>query len=436
MRLVLIALHYPPDPAVGSQRARNVARAFAAAGYDVHVVTRVPATPTTAPADRGITVHPIVSWRSPRECYLAVKRMFSGAHGGETPAGLGDGSAVEPPGRTVVGTLKRWVVSWFWLPDDQQGFIVPAARAARALLTPDAVLYSTAPPFSPHLAARLAVRRGPWPWVMELRDPWTDNHQKPASMQSRLTRGLDRWLERGCLHRAQLIVPVSEGIARVLHPRLSAAERDKLLVVYNGIEQLSERVPAAFRPFRILHAGTCSYARDPRPFFRALAGLVRERGLGPGDLIADFVGECRYHAGEAMEPLVQQLGIGDLVRFRDWVPRDEALRLMAGADLHILLAQEQPDQIPNKLYDYLGAGGRILAFAERGGETARLLDEAGGHFVVPDNDVRAAEAALRSALEAPTGIAPADNARLQVLTTQQQMARLIARVGTLTAGGR
>jgi hypothetical protein len=38
MRLVLIALHYPPDPAVGSQRARNVARAFAAAGYDVHVV--------------------------------------------------------------------------------------------------------------------------------------------------------------------------------------------------------------------------------------------------------------------------------------------------------------------------------------------------------------------------------------------------------------
>ena len=436
MRLILIARHYPPDPAVGSQRARNVARAFAAAGYDVHVVTRAALPPVAFLTDPGVTIHPVASWRSPRELYLAAKASLQRSRGRETPPGLGDGSAVDEPRRTISGTIKRWLIAWLWLPDDQQGFIVPAGRQARGLLTPDSVLYCTAPPFSPLLAGRLAVRGRRVPWVVELRDPWTDNHQKPAAMRSRFTDAIDRWLESGCLRRADLIVPVSEGIARALRAHLAAADQAKLLVVYNGIERLHGRTLSTGRPFRILHAGTCSYARDPRPFFQALASVVRERSLGPADIRADFVGECRYHAGEAMEPLVLQLGLGGIVHFRDWVAREEALQLMIAADLHLLLAQEQPDQIPNKLYDYLGAGGQILAFADAGGETARLLAEAEGHFVVVNNDVSTATAAVGAALTERPATTPMARARLQALTTQQQMARLVAQVGALTAGGR
>ncbi len=430
MRFVLIALHYPPDPAVGSQRAFNVARAFASAGHEVHVVTRIHTMESNAVvrADPGITVHAVRSSRSPREVYLMIKKWWVRARGRRMPPDLGAGTATELPGISFVGRAKRWIVSWLWLPDDQQGFILPAARAARALLASDAVLYSTAPPFSPHLAARLAIMGRGTPWAMELRDPWTDNHQKPPAMRSGLTDTVDRWLERRCLRRAQLIVPVSEGIARHLRPKLPADQRGKVLVVYNGIERLRATAPEQGRPFRILHAGTCSYARDPRPFLHALAKVVRSRGLGPDDVIADFVGECRHHEGEALEPLVLQLGLGSIVRFRDWLPRDEALRLMSAANLHLLLAQEQPDQIPNKLYDYLGAGGRILAFADTGGETARLLAEATGHFLVADNDVMAAASALCTALDDRKMPVPASNPRLDALSMSEQMSRLIERV--------
>jgi hypothetical protein len=83
-----------------------------------------------------------------------------------------------------------------------------------------------------------------------------------------------------------------------------------------------------------------------------------------------------------------------LLSFKAWMPQDEALRLIRQADLLLLLAQDQPDQIPNKLFDYLGAGVPILGYVDPQGETARMLREVGGHFVVTDDQEETAVAFL------------------------------------------
>ncbi len=69
-----------------------------------------------------------------------------------------DAPAAEPAseagGYTVptrVPFWKRAIFSLLWLPDDRQGFIGPAVRAARSLLRRGDIVYTTAPPFSMHL---------------------------------------------------------------------------------------------------------------------------------------------------------------------------------------------------------------------------------------------------------------------------------------------
>jgi hypothetical protein len=56
------------------------------------------------------------------------------------------------------------------------------------------------------------------------------------------------------------------------------------------------------------------------------------------------------------------------------------------SDLLLLLAQNQPLQVPNKLYEYLGARRPILAFVDEMGESASMLRRLGGHFVVDRKD--------------------------------------------------
>jgi hypothetical protein len=98
---------------------------------------------------------------------------------------------------------------------------------------------------------------------------------------------------------------------------------------------------------------------------------------------------------------------------------------MASADLLLLLAQDQPLSVPNKLYEYLGMGKPIFAVADEQGETTRLLREVGGHFVLDAHEEP--EVMERTLAEVfavqPAGVQPPSPA-LAALATAAQMRTL------------
>jgi glycosyltransferase involved in cell wall biosynthesis len=244
---------------------------------------------------------------------------------------------------------------------------------------------------------------------MELRDPWADNDQKPWWVRTRATDAVDARLERLCVRRADLVVAVSDGIRRRLAVRLPARDASRLVVVRNGIEHLASCVHSGRRsgPVRIVYTGTFYYGRDPRPFLRGLAATCRKHRLGPG-----------------------QVGLADVVHIQDWLPHAAARTLVEQADVLLLLAQQQPDQVPNKLYEYLGARRQILAFADADGETARMLRRVGGHLVVTGDDeadvARALDEVLVAALRGDG--TTTDQTVLEEWTTEAQMKRLLVAV--------
>ena len=451
MHVLLLAYHYPPDPAVGSLRPAKVARAFREAGHRVTVITaRLPGeTAAVRETSDGLDVRTVLPIPNPREFYKLAKgwlRPAAGAHadgsGAAAAAQHGEVGLRENEAQRDVPTWKRAIFSLLWLPDDRQGFIAAAVSAAYGLMRhePVDVLYTSAPPFSTQVAGLVLKATTGVSWAAEFRDPWTSNPFKPATVRTSFSDGAERWMERQTVRTANWLVAVSQGIADELEELVADDERDKLLLIRNGIDRLLPPRPAGGagapgRPLRIVHAGTFYGQRDPRPFFEALAAVRRTHGLGREQVEVLLLGRSRRFHAVDLEVLARELGIDDLVEFRDWVPQAEARALIESADLLLLLAQEQPVQVPNKLYDYLGTRAPILAFVDAEGESARLLQRVGGHYVVTENDTDAARRALEAALTAAErgggdGARAADDAAvLEEWTTERQMRRLVSAVG-------
>jgi glycosyltransferase involved in cell wall biosynthesis len=431
--ITIITHYYPPSPAVGGLRAAKVAQAFQQAGHQVTVVTAIVADerPGVRLSEPGLIVQAVQPLKNPREWYAHFKRR--GKNRADPTGGTSGGQPATPYARPKqVPQWKRFLFSLLWLPDAQQGFILPAIRAAALTLRDTrSVIYTTAPPFSDHLAGLWLNWRTGRPWVAEFRDPWTDNPWKPWYVRSAMSDGIERRLERQVLRRSNLVVAVSAGIERVFTPKVSNTSR--LLLVRNGIERLMPAGPSRppGRPLRILHVGTFYHGRDPRLFLQALASVVSRLQLGAHDVRVDLVGRARWYDGTSIEAIVNSLGLQDVVHFEDWVPHARAQEMVESADILLLLAQNQPDQVPNKLYEYFGTRRPILAFADAGGESAALLHEAGGHEVFTGTELEPAEAALERMLRAGAERIPTGESLLHSWTTQEQMKRLVTAVEDL-----
>ncbi len=430
-RVVIVSYHYPPDHAVGGLRPARLARALAAAGHEVRVVTAERAGDTRDSLTRvqAVQVRPVQMQPSPRAALIQIRNEFRGDFS-KSVAEPEDWAA--EPGESHQGShWRRRLLSLLWLPDDLQGFIVPAARGVLAETKRGCdLIYTSGPPFSTHLAGWLAQMVSGVPWFAEFRDPWTDNPGKPRFVRSSVSDSIERWLERRVLHRADGIVAVAPETGRLLADKLPPGRRDRVLVALSGIDRI-RTTPTAKRAdlIRIVYTGNLYLGRDPRPFLLGLAEARRRLSLGPEDLRVDFVGDCRLFKGHSVRAMADEAGVGDLIHFVPWASPDHCRALQENADLLLLLAEGQPLQIPNKLYEYLGTRRPILAFVDAGGESARMLAKVGEHLVVTDSRPgAAADAMIRGLGQARSGRPCGDPAVLQEWTSESQMSALIGRM--------
>jgi glycosyltransferase involved in cell wall biosynthesis len=136
--------------------------------------------------------------------------------------------------------------------------------------------------------------------------------------------------------------------------------------------------------FTMLHAGSLYGGRKPAALFAALAAL-RDRG------IIDARSFCFRQIGRValdgfdMAEARNRLGLQDMVEILPAMPRRDILREMISASCLLLLQPGTTVSIPGKLFEYLTAGGPILALAEAG-ETSDIVRESGqGVAVLPED---------------------------------------------------
>jgi glycosyltransferase involved in cell wall biosynthesis len=441
-RILFIAYHFPPSAAVGGRRIAHFAAAVRSFDWEPRVLTIE--DDDIACVDRSrlkdVDGIPIEKAGVQRRALNALEWLWSRtARRRAAPEGREALPAAQPANRPTPGRWRRLALSLLALPDWERGWCLPATiRATRTIRRQRIKWFMTScPPYSVHLVGLAVKALTGSRWVADFRDPWMTTGSKRMYPTSPLSMRIERWLERRVIERADLVVFNVKRLRDAYRDRYASVPAAKFAYIPNGIAPEANSVATKDDVFTISYTGSLYVGRSPEPVFAAVARLIDQGTLPANAVRLRLIGQCDSIDGVSTQTIARRHGLDAVVEVQGQVPHAEAFEIIRRSHLALLLAPNLPFQIPAKVYDYLGAGTRVLAVAEDGG-TADLLRETGAGRAFRGEDVDgiaafvAAEFASRTA---PGGTAPA-LARYDVQRITGELIGHLTRIGAEAVGGR
>jgi glycosyltransferase involved in cell wall biosynthesis len=371
--LLLPCYHFPPVASVGSVRVGALAKYLPRHGWDVTVVTPARAGRTIAHAsvietvdkDRARALKRLFGWRGD----LALKDQVGAETGSPTWSARARAFAIEVAKAIVL------------FPDANRAWASIAVEAGRtaAARAPFHAVLTSSPPVSAHLAGARLSRELGLPWVADLRDLWTDDHN---SRSPAWRKRFERRLERRTLGRAAALVTVSAPLVETLTPWYPDLPVHAIL---NGFDP--DHAGPATRlddRFTICHTGTFYQGRrDPTPLFDALRSLLERSRIDRA--------RVRVRLLSRDEPWlrreIETRGLADVVLLEPWVAWTAALAAQREAQILLLLHWGGPEErgvYTGKIFEYLAARRPILLVGGGDGVLSDLLAETGAGVHVRD----------------------------------------------------
>ena len=371
MRILYVSQYYPPEMGAPAARVSELARAWAAAGADVTVLTGFPNHPTgvVPPAYRGQL------WR--RETDAGVRLVRAPIYAAANKA-----------------LIKRSL--------NYASFAASAAAFGPLLVEqrPDVVL-ATSPQFLVGVAGYWLAKLYRRPFVLEVRDLWPRSIVEVGALKdgSAPVRALEQ-VERFLYAHADRVVAVTDAF--VDHIAAHGAARERISVVKNGVDlelfspqprdnAARRRLGLGERDTLVTYIGTHGLAHGLDTLLDCAKALAAR---GRADVRFLLVGEgaekARLRARVAAESLSN-------VTMLDQRPRDEVAELLAASDLCAVLLKDKPlfrSVLPSKIFECLGAGRPVLLGVD--GEARALVEEAGAGVFVPPEDAAALAAAVET----------------------------------------
>ena len=363
MRILLICHFFPPEIGAPQVRLSSLAKTWAADGDHVTVLTGMPNYPTgvVPPEYRGS-----IRRKERRDNYQVVRTWLYA-----TPN--------EGVVRRTIGHLS------FMLSSVLLGG--PSTGRADVVIVSSPTLFSIAAGW---LLARFKHAR----FVVEIRDLWPAALIELGILTNRWLIGLLERFELAAYAAADLVVVTSEGFRNNLVQR--GVSPSKVHTVLNGVTlnnfqpgitadaSLRARLGANESDCLVLYAGTHGLQQGLPDIVDAAKILAEE------SVHFAFVGEGAEK--QRLAQRVAELGLRNVI-LAPSVPHEEVPRLLAAADICLLIQRSVPlfsISIPAKMSEYLAAQKPVIGAVA--GETARLLREAGGVVVPPEDSSALAEA--------------------------------------------
>ena len=147
--------------------------------------------------------------------------------------------------------------------------------------------------------------------------------------------------------------------------------------------------------FTISYMGSIYHNRNPEPILHAISELIKGKYIDPNRVVIRFIGSYNEAARKVANMLIARYGLTGIVEVLPWLPRSRVSEMMVRSHVLLVLAEDQPLQIPGKVYDYLGAGSDVLAITENGA-TADLLREVGTGIVISPADHQTVKSKIKA----------------------------------------
>ncbi|WP_447964777.1 glycosyltransferase [Nitrospira sp. Ecomares 2.1] len=361
-KILFLAYYFPPLNGIACVRTWNIAKYLSRLGWDVTVVTPDPHLWRLGDS-RDIEKTNLQLQKE------NIKRISTG-HGWRF---LSPGSLkCENMGiRWFVGKVCRRIASQ-WRIDREIGWIKEAKRSCLTLVREDVdIILASGKPFCSFRLAKWLSDKLNRPYVLDYRDPWTDNpHAKLPKLQKTIQE------EQELLQKSAAVTIVSPSWAWDLRKRYDLKE--KVHIISNGFdpEELTQVQPTQFPYFTIVYTGNFyPPKRVITPLMAALKQLKEFREGGEVKWFLHYYGQMGEHVREEAE----RFGVMDKVKLHEKVPRSVALSAVAGGNIsvvitsipdHVTLADQ--GMVTGKVFEPLGLGTPILLICPLESDAAKL----------------------------------------------------------------
>lgn len=284
--------------------------------------------------------------------------------------------------RSMTKKMLIWGAGIAAYPDELRGWRKPAIARGKKLLSEgkfDVVLSSSSPVTS-HRIAKTLKRARRAPWIADLRDLWTQNHNYPYPWVRKL---FETQLEKRTLGGADALITVSEALAQKLRFRYPAKS---VAVAPNGFdpEFVNDPPTPLTEKFTITYTGSIYRGKqDPSKLFEAL------RDLFDAKLMDRTQTEVRFYGVPQgwLQDVIERCHMSDVAIQYGSIRRSSSFEKQRESQALLAYGWEDPNEIggfPIKLFEYFAARRPILATGGTPKEQFRaMLDatQAGRHAI-------------------------------------------------------
>lgn len=233
------------------------------------------------------------------------------------------------------------------------------------------------------------------PWLAEFRDPLVANPDvDPGSLAATLRGRIERYV---LTHADRVVwydgIQITDDYFAEAYPEVPSERYCQLPPIGFERETFDAIDPEPFDAFTIVYAGSFYEGWiEPYTFIEGFA--VFTDGNGDRDARALFYGDWDPDYGAA----AAAAGVADRVEPRPFVPHEEIVAILKGADALLYVGGDDHRNrlnLPSKLYDYIGARTPIVAVVDPSFRVAEVIREHGFGIVVEPGDAEGVADALR-----------------------------------------
>jgi len=278
---------------------------------------------------------------------------------------------VENPKQVKYPKGLYFILKEFWsYPDEEKNWLHPALEKGKEIIENNNIdaIISSSSPVTCHIIAKKLKDKYQIPWIADLRDLWSQNHNYSYSP---IRKKFDEKLERETLSAVDKLVTVTP----IWSKQLESIYKDKIVhCVTNGFdpENLNFLPKPLIPKFTITFTGNIYKKQDPLKFLIALREVIDSKSIEPDDI------DIRFYCppNKDLRKNIRKFGLSNVVKQYGIVSRNISFEKQKESQLLLLLNWEDirgRGWYPLKIFEYLAAQRPILATGGLGDDSIQEL---------------------------------------------------------------